>query len=168
MSSGFWKRRPEVKHAGLNTRGREVRVVPVLVCACIRWISVWVRLPSYTTPQSVSGKGAQRKGFTVNPNQLVAARPPTCEETEGLCQTQREWTDLTSGYSQVSCPSHLKRAKLFHHPRASRRPACNMQRCQSKIFCFSWGFFFFFFICVGKQGRARRQDRRGRSPTNLL
>lgn len=23
----------------------------------------------------------------LNPNQLVAARPPMCEETEGLCQT---------------------------------------------------------------------------------
>lgn len=119
------------------TPGDERYVSSPLLCACIRWISVWVRRPSCTTPQSVSGKGAQWKDFTVNPNQLLAARPPMCEETEGLCQTHREWTDLTSGYSQASRPAQLMRAKLFHHLRASRRPARNTQRCQSKIFCFS-------------------------------
>lgn len=64
--------------------------------------------------------------FTVNPNQLVAARPPTCAETEGLCQPPSQRADLTPGYSQASCPSHLMRPKLFHHLRASRSSARNI------------------------------------------
>lgn len=93
------------KRRALDWTPGEQRSVPSLfLCALVSDGSLYEpdsRL--CTTPKSGSGKGAQWKGFAGNPNQLVATRPPVCEETEGLCQRQSQWADLTSGDSQARC-----------------------------------------------------------------
>lgn len=146
----------------LNTGGTRGTCSPC--SACIRWISVWVRLPSCTTPQSLSGKGARWKGSRLNPNQLVAARPPMCEETEGLCQTPSEWTDLTSGFTQVSCPSHLMRAKLSVSPGGFQEASSQYAALSVKDRLCCRGLRIF----VGKRGRAGLQPQSSGYKSHLI
>lgn len=86
------------------TPGEQRSVLSLFLCALVSDGSLYESDSLLcTTPQSGSGKGAQWKGFAGNPNQLFATRPPMCEETEGLCQKQSQWADLTSGDSQARC-----------------------------------------------------------------